>query len=1199
MRRFLSPGLALLALSFVVVIALWSDSDRQAIQPDQPPVTQASDASASQLPGDLKQWLSALKGAEISDADLEEGRRIAKERRTAFLALMRRDPEAALRQAVTFSEHQSLPPSIRALVEEPFSELARVSVLPVCRTEDGQEPMANQIVEIDFGNGRSRHEGFIYGRRNGVMSKNKTPVQGVRLDGLAALWESTFLALDATNAQAVAARYPLANVDGTLGFASGEPVGDHAVTAIAGGQRFVFKDDAEFRAFDAAVSKLDESPGPHSGAGLLFAMPKGTDGGDGFDLEGLVAASNAQASSWTETPKSVFLIRIDFPDRTSATDPLPAAGAIEQVFDTTVDEQIQLMSHGKTSIECTVTTDITRVPSNTATYVGAGSSSNNDLLLTDATNAYQAANPGWNPGDYDIVGVYFVSIGMKGSGITYGGLAGGSDLWLQGTYGASLVTHELGHNYGLGHSSFWVPPGVSTNPVDPGGANEEYGDIYDIMGDGDIPEGHFNAQGKAHLNWITTSEWTDVNAAGSGLFRIYRIDDPTATGLRGLRATKGADEFYWIAHRRAYVNESLDYGGYLQWERPGFSRAWLLDLTPESQAGANDKQDAGLLIGSTYTDTTAGVHITPVARGGVAPNEWIDVQVNLGSYPGNQAPMVTIDGPSTIPARTTAMLTANATDGDGDPLAYSWDLGDGKTADNNPSIPHAWTLGGSYTVTVTVSDMKGGTATATKMVTVTDDLDTWTARTVTGDGDLNALAHDGTRVVVVGDRDNGGSFTGTFAHSTDGATWTSGSFATNGNMYAVCHDGSNFIAAGARYSFDAPAGWRAYIATSPDGATWTQRYWAGTTLNHIVTGGGTSLAWNNNGLMLRSVDGMNWGPVTFPVTASMRRIGGIAYGNGVFTMTSYEYDDVAAQYSGSSQVHTSLDGLTWTDVSSATSIDAWKDLRGIAFLNQQFFASGWFSQFRSAQNPANGFVPMRPEFEEMEVMAYGGGVYFAKGVRRTLSDLNGTNVALASQNGLDWVPLPNAAGINVDSVVFFNNTFIGCGGGMTLLQSGSLGTGASGFVGWRNTYFPDRGTDSRIDGETDFDSLKTLVEYGVGASPLSGAGVDGVDLIPTPTTSDTDALLAGRLALCFSLPDPAPSDIRYTVEVSGDDFGTWTPLARKTGTGAWQWLGGGTARVMTSTSGGRETVKVGDTELVSAGGRRFIHLVVEIAPAAP
>ena len=33
--------------------------------------------------------------------------------------------------------------------------------------------------------------------------------------------------------------------------------------------------------------------------------------------------------------------------------------------------------------------------------------------------------------DYDIIGVWFVAIGMKSGSINYAGLAGGSDLWIQ------------------------------------------------------------------------------------------------------------------------------------------------------------------------------------------------------------------------------------------------------------------------------------------------------------------------------------------------------------------------------------------------------------------------------------------------------------------------------------------------------------------------------------------------------------------------------------------------------------------------------------------------------------------------------------------------------------------------------------------------------------------------------------------------
>ena len=1198
MKKWIGFGASALVLVIVVALSWMSPqnpevSEASFVEKQAPDPVPSDDATLEEF----QRWVSAWSNQESSPADLAAGVALATARRDAFVQLIRSDPKRALHESVGFAEYQKLPPEVQAFVEEPFSEIAKVSVLPICQTGAEGSPLSNQIVQVSFA-AEGSHEAFVYGRRLGVTSKAASPIQGVRLDGVAAIWETTFLPLSADDLAAVEGQYPLANPQADLSFSSGDPIGDEAVTAIAGGRRFVFKDEAEFQAFDATVSKLDESPGPHSGAGLLFAMPKGADGSEGFDLGGLVAASQAQASSWTETPKSVFLIRIDFPDKTSAADPLPSAGAIEQVFDTTVDDQIQAMSYGKTAIECTVTADITRVPSNTSTYVGGGSSSNNDLLLTDGTNAYQTANPGWNPSDYDIVGIYFVSIGMKGAGLTYGGLAGGSDLWLQGSHSAGLVTHELGHNYGLGHSSFWLPPGLSVNPVDPSGATEEYGDIYDIMGDGEVPDGHFNAQGKAHINWITTSEWTDVNVAGSGQFRIYRIDDPAATGLRGLRVTKGGDEYYWIAHRRAYVNESLDYGGYLQWERPGFNRAWLLDMTPDSQTGDNDKQDAGLLIGTTYSDTTVGVHITPVARGGTAPNEWIDVQVNLGSYPSNQAPMVTIDGPATIPARTTALLTASGTDGDGDPLVYSWDLGDGRTADNNPSIPYSWTLGGSYTVKVTVSDMKGGTATATKVVTVSDTINTWSTRTTAKVVDWNGIANNGSRVVIVGDNSAGNPFNGAWAWSTDGTIWNSGDFGSNEHPYAVCYNGTRFIAVGEKYDFDPPADWVGFITTSTDGATWSQAHWDGPTLTSVACGNGVIVATGEDGAILRSTDGLNWSTVSPSPALSTQRIHGLAFGNGVFVATAHDFTS-AIGFSGNHRVATSPDGLTWTDRSSGTVIDSWKDLRRTSFLNDRFFSSGWYSQFCSATDSGTTFVQIRPDYEELPAMAFGQGIYLAGGIQRTLPSTVETPIVIASQNGVNWSAIPSAAQPGMNAAGFFNNSFIIVGEDDLIRQSGSVAAGASGFVGWRNANFPDRGTDSRLDGETDYDGLKTLVEYGVGASPLSGAGVDGVDLVPVPTTSDTNALLAGRLALCFSIPDPAPSDIQYTVEVSGDDFGTWTPLARKTGTGVWQWLGGGTSRVVMSTNDGRETVKVGDTILVSAGGRRFIRLSVEIAPVAP
>ena len=141
------------------------------------------------------------------------------------------------------------------------------------------------------------------------------------------------------------------------------------------------------------------------------------------------------------------------------------------------------------------------------------------------------------------------------------------------------------------------------------------------------------------------------------------------------------------------------------WERPGESRSWLIDTSPGSAAG---KDDAGVVIGRTYSDTNAAVHITPVAQGGVSPNEWTDVRVNLGSFNGNQVPAGSISGPAATDARVNQAYSSAVTDGDGDALAYQWDMGDGTVLPNVSSVTHHWAVGGNYTVTLIVSDMKEG-----------------------------------------------------------------------------------------------------------------------------------------------------------------------------------------------------------------------------------------------------------------------------------------------------------------------------------------------------------------------------------------------------------------------------------------------------------------------------------------------------------
>ncbi|MEI6211067.1 MAG: Ig-like domain-containing protein [bacterium] len=85
----------------------------------------------------------------------------------------------------------------------------------------------------------------------------------------------------------------------------------------------------------------------------------------------------------------------------------------------------------------------------------------------------------------------------------------------------------------------------------------------------------------------------------------------------------------------------------------------------------------------------------------------------------NDAPTVTASGtPTSGTAPLAVNFTATGADVDGDALTYAWNFGDGGTASvQNPS--HTYASAGSYTSYVTVSDGKGGTASANVAITVT------------------------------------------------------------------------------------------------------------------------------------------------------------------------------------------------------------------------------------------------------------------------------------------------------------------------------------------------------------------------------------------------------------------------------------------------------------------------------------------------
>ncbi|MEK7270366.1 MAG: PKD domain-containing protein, partial [Planctomycetota bacterium] len=247
------------------------------------------------------------------------------------------------------------------------------------------------------------------------------------------------------------------------------------------------------------------------------------------------------------------------------------------------------------------------------------------------------------------------------------------------------------------------------NPVDGspigGGSSYAYGDPFDLMGGGGLSASHFNAWFKTLLGWMPSAEVETVISGGT--YRIHGLESAIAYGRHALKIPRDASKAYWVEFRPGYGTASLSNGAVFHWGYASSAQSYILDMTPGTASGLSD---AALPIGRTFSDSEAGIHVTPVGKGGTTP-ETLDLVVNLGTFPGNAAPSVTVSASSvSIAAGGTVAFTAAATDPNGDVLAYGWDFGDGTTGSNASSVSKTFPAAGDFAVQCTVTDMLGGTA---------------------------------------------------------------------------------------------------------------------------------------------------------------------------------------------------------------------------------------------------------------------------------------------------------------------------------------------------------------------------------------------------------------------------------------------------------------------------------------------------------
>jgi hypothetical protein len=422
-----------------------------------------------------------------------------------------------------------------------------------------------------------------------------------------------------------------------------------------------------------------------------------------LSLLGAFLVFSSVASADEIGTRDVLGIRVNFPDMTGS----PTFSTVQSRLNG-AKNNFDNFSYGKLVLQPTVTTEAFTMPENMAYY-----DNRPNAMANSAESAAQGA--GYPVASSDKIGDYY----LTGSGLGSQAIVGGQRFWVQGTTGGSTL-HELGHTFGWGHARRWAPVD-QTKPLSSNG--EVKTADYHFMSGGGYDPTPYEKWGRG---WIT--ERGNVISDGSYPFRLYTFDqrdtDP-ANSLRTVRISrKGFTQDLWLGYRsqllnnvsKSGTNTSLRQGLVCYWLRSAGSQAVMVDF---HSGGGQDNHS--IQPGETFSDTAGQVHLTNLGHGGVEPNEYLDVMINRGDFSSNQAPVPTWNAPDSAAPGEPITVTVASNDPDGDEVVCKWSPSN-PSPDAISATTKTFTFNnpGSKTIKAVVSDMKGGTYTLTKQVTVGD-----------------------------------------------------------------------------------------------------------------------------------------------------------------------------------------------------------------------------------------------------------------------------------------------------------------------------------------------------------------------------------------------------------------------------------------------------------------------------------------------
>jgi hypothetical protein len=349
-------------------------------------------------------------------------------------------------------------------------------------------------------------------------------------------------------------------------------------------------------------------------------------------------------------------------------------------------------------------------------------------------------------------GCAWAGLGLVGNNPTWSMLKGaqmGSSAYIEG-----VLNHELGHNFGVYHSSS-VTCGTSQIAAASSCTFEEYGDPSDVMGAwaysavlNKYVALQFNAPNKITMGWgITGSQVQTVTSSGTYTIAPLEASGGTLKVLKIAKATgigPGSTPYYYISYRQPigfdalFKEAKLSSGKLLLPAVEGASihtaatrNTYLIDANPTT---ASDKTDSFLYDGGTFVDPITGLTVTQLSHNA----NGVTVSVKFGAISGcvRSAPSVRTSSPyfsgTIVP---TAGVGYNV-------LVTNNNLNCGSATYNmSAALPSEWNLKSMSTTTMTLA--QGASAQVTYIVNATSALPLGVAQFDFMAADKSDLAYKG------------------------------------------------------------------------------------------------------------------------------------------------------------------------------------------------------------------------------------------------------------------------------------------------------------------------------------------------------------------------------------------------------------------------------------------------------------------------